>query len=644
MWYGRTGTDLEIDLSKGNIEKKEGDPKIAEAYLGGKGTIAKLFWDRVPHDLDPFSPDNLLVFGTGILDGTIVPSANRTTVSTRSPQTNLLCYSNFGGFWGPELKHAGYDTIIITGKSPTPVYLWINDDYVEIRDASHLWGKETSEAQRMIKEELKRKEAQIACIGPAGENKVYGATIEHSSGASASRGVGVVMGDKNLKAIAVYGTKDVNTAKPAELMELCNRIIKERTDLTRSWWHDFWAEKFSPGFMLFGTYGNLEGKIPADLDLEKTGEMHRDYIKNHQERDISCYNCGIRCKRSFPSSTGGYNYVKCCSLYPFMVTCKIHDYKFGMECYNLCEKYGLDHFSLSQYVAFAIDLYQKGILTKEDTEGMHLEFGNKEVAYSLIKKIVRREGIGDVLANGVHEAARIIGKGAEEYAHTTKKLELVPLDHSFSVYALCTAVGERPDLTRLTGWYIDELPYTEDKEKFIESDYFPYPKEYGKYIKEDFDWSNTNVEGVCKCIAYNGDMYTIGDITGICYWAMGFLPYPPISNLATIADLISCAIGRDIDEPELLKIAGRIGTLIRSYNVRLGIKRKDDTIPKRYFQDYTPPEPLVAWDHDKFNKMIDEYYKIKGWNNEGIPTKERLDKLGLDDVKQDLEQRGILTD
>ena len=220
MRYAETGFNLEIDLSRGSIERVETDPRLTALHLGGQGTAGKILWDRVGPEVDPFSPDNLLIFSSGLLHGTPVPGANRTSVDTISPQTNLYSHSLFGGFFGPELKHAGYDKIIIRGQADDLVYLWIHNDKVEIRDATHLRGKGAIETGALIKEELKQPEAQVAAIGLAGENRVYYATVEHSN-SSASRGVGVIMGDKRLKAIAVRGTKDINVAHPAELFARC---------------------------------------------------------------------------------------------------------------------------------------------------------------------------------------------------------------------------------------------------------------------------------------------------------------------------------------------------------------------------------------------------------------------------------------
>ena len=226
MRYGETGFDLEIDLSQGSIERVETDPGETELYLGGLGTNAKILWDRVPPEVEPFSPDNLLIFSAGLLCGTPATGCNRTIVSTFSPQTLLMAFSMMGGFWAPELKYAGYDKVILRGKSPNLVYLWIHNDKVEIRDASHLQGKGALETGELIKEELKEPKAQVAAIGLAGENRVYFASIEQDRASASRAGVGAVMGDKGVKAIAVRGTKDVNIARQDEFIELCNEVLK----------------------------------------------------------------------------------------------------------------------------------------------------------------------------------------------------------------------------------------------------------------------------------------------------------------------------------------------------------------------------------------------------------------------------------
>src|SRR5512137_1906603 len=226
MRYSETGYNLEIDLSRGNIERIETDPRDTELYLGGLGTNAKILWDRVPPEVEPFSPDNLLIFSAGLLCGTPATGCNRTIGSTISPQTRLMAFSMMGGFWAPELKYAGYDKVILRGKSPKLVYLWINNDKVEIRDAAHLKGKGANETAELIRKELKEPKAQVAAIGLAGENRVYMASIEQGRSSASRLGIGAVMKDKGLKAIAVRGTKDVNLARPLEFIGLCNEVLK----------------------------------------------------------------------------------------------------------------------------------------------------------------------------------------------------------------------------------------------------------------------------------------------------------------------------------------------------------------------------------------------------------------------------------
>ena len=249
MRYAETGYNLEIDLSNGNIEREATDPKLTELHLGGLGTNTKIMWDRVPPETKPFDPENLLIFGTGLLDGTPAPGANRTIVSTISPETLFMAYSMMGGFFAPELKYAGYDKIIFRGKSPSLVYVWINNDKVEIRDATHLHGKGAVETQEIIRKELNEPNAQVAAIGLAGENRVYTASIEQGRSSASRLGIGAVMGDKKLKAIAVRGTKDINLARPAEFYGLCKEVLNlhkipqrkssaERDDhFTRAWVH-----------------------------------------------------------------------------------------------------------------------------------------------------------------------------------------------------------------------------------------------------------------------------------------------------------------------------------------------------------------------------------------------------------------------
>ncbi|MDT3698583.1 MAG: aldehyde ferredoxin oxidoreductase N-terminal domain-containing protein [Thermincola sp.] len=639
MQYGWARSNLEIDLSRGNIRVEECDDNINRNYLGGKGTSVKLIWDRVPPEVTPFSPENLLVFGVGLLSGTLAPGANRAVLATRSPVTNLLTYSFMGGYWGPELKHAGYEHLIVSGKSPHPVYIWVNNDRVEIRDARHLWGKNIKETQQAIKEELQDNKVQILCVGPAGENKVLSASIEHSTGASFSRaGVGALMGDKNIKAIAVRGTKDIHMAEPEKFYRLCMEILNKTGRLME--FVDNWSYE-REGLLEKAVYGNLGEFQP----LGNTGERHDAYLKENRERQISCYNCTLRCKHAMRSTQGhGSNsFIKCVSWFAFIACCKIQDFNFAIKCYELCEELGFDSLSAAYLIGFAIDLYEKGILTREDTEGMHLEWGSPEIALTMIKKIAFREGIGDVLADGVVEAARRIGRGAEKYAYNVKKMEIpiYPLHHFY--LNLCQSLDDRADMLKL----ISALPQhylrktAAEKEEYLGSQYWPYPEGFKKFFEDKEDPTGGDYERLTNMISYDHDSNTMADITGVCIFWTGFWPFNPYV-FANQVKLVSYATGLDIDENEGLKIAKRIGTLVRAYNVRLGISRKDDAPPERFFQEPSIPPVLPPLDRNNFNKAIDTFYELRGYDKNGIPSEQSLLNLDLGYVADDLKQRGII--
>jgi len=683
MAYGRTGINLEVDLTQGKVEKKDVTPELAETYLGGKGLNAKMAWDRLAPELDPFSPDNLLIFTPGVLVGTPVPSANRTVVTTKSPQVDFLIYSVFGGYWGAELKQAGYDTLIISGKSSTPVYLWIDDGRVEIRDASHLWGKDTFETQTLIREELKgkvkrtekREDVQIVSIGLAGENRVYAASLEHSIAASASRGVAPIMGDKNLKAIAVHGTKDINIARPSELFELSNQIVKRSEKL-----REFVTHYYHDTFTDFAQNELHSGDRLTGAGMGQFWpKMHVDFNKMYKTRDVGCYNCSVNCRSVISLPGQRPIFVKCASWWQYMLTSH-SDWVQSLDFYRVCESYGVDTFSMAEVLAFGTILYKEGILTKKDTDGLDLDW-NSESQLKLLDKIVHREGIGDVLANNVSKAASQIGKGAEEYAiNLIKKVEPLSADYYFPLFAFLSGVSDKGDLTRNISFYqfmnkfyrsdergkpVEELypgytkeeigtpdgPYPrQDKEAYIKEGYFHFPEEFQEWFLDDDLWMDVagdNREWIVKITDYTENLVTLTDITGLCFFWTSFLPYPPISapgmtGVAVMAKLISYATGMDTDETEALKIIKRVQNLVKGYNVRAGLRRKDDTVPKKYFEEKPEEEYLLTLDRKKWDGYLDDYYKLKGWNSEGIPTKETLDKLGLDDVKKDLERRKIL--
>lgn len=636
MRYGETGYNLEIDLTRGNIEKVGTDAELMGLHLGGQGTADRILWDRVPPEVDPFSPDNLLIFSTGLLHATPVPGANRTAVNTFSPQTNLHSHSLMGGFFGPELKHAGYDKIVIRGKSPELVYLWLENDKVEIRDAAHLRGKGCQETAAIIRQELRQEKAQVAAIGPAGENRVYMATIEHSN-SSASRGVGVIMGDKGLKAIAVRGTKDIHVARPAELFELCLRLRKEIFEnpicgdpMAHEDDESFHVDNFAWG----NARERKKGYWKKELE-EKWGALTRKL----KDRDTSCYNCPKDC-HAVINHPGRQRYaLKCFNKLTYLMAAH-KELDFNYDILGVTQEYGLDGFSTPQVLAFAIELYEAGILTDRDMPGFPTDV--EERFFWLIEKIVRREGIGDVLANGVYWAARQIGKGAEAFDHnTTKKFEQVTikLGKVNPPYFLMIATGEKMSITQIEGSYPqDPLPTVEERKQFVR-DWVAVPDD--KFKKWFMDWekrSELPFEASCAICDWNETMHYIDDAIGLCGFLSSFrgqfggrVPY----HTHNIPHLISLATGMDLDKEGLWEIARRNRTLVRALNVRRGMRRRDEKPPEDHWKIRDPEMEA---------RLLDAYYEFKGWNREGIPTKRTLNNLGLGYVSEDFTVRGILKD
>jgi len=646
MRYAETGVNLEIDLSRGSIEKEGTDPRLTELHLGGLGTNARILWDRVPPEVEPFSPDNLLIFSAGLLAGTPAPSANRTIISTFSPQTLLMAYSIMGGFWAPELKFAGYDKVIIRGKSPKLVYLWIHNDKVEIRDASHLQGKGCLETEELIKQELKEPKAQVATIGLAGENRVYFASIEQGRSSASRGGIGAVMGDKGLKAIAVRGTRDVFVARPAELFELCSEVLKYiqyREENPVKGVPPILAGLGSPQEMTLHdeqwhtasfAWGNARHRR-KDFWNEEVEEKWKGIQDKAVERLISCYNCPMKCGGIITHPKLQRYMMKCYSKLTYTMAA-MSDLDFGFKIAGLAQEYGVDGYTTPQVMAFAIELYEAGILTDKDMPGFPSD--NEERFFWLLEKIVRREGIGDVLANGVYWAARKIGKGAEAYDHNTiKKHEQIPIKLGVMnpIYYLMWSTGEKINITQIEG-QIPQAPFAtkEEREEFVK-DWVQVPDE--KFKEFILNWEPRtlphypNIEATCELVEWQETMHYIDDATGICAGLSSF-PIKPPYHIHNLPSVISSATGMDIDEAKLWQIAKRNRTLIRAINIRRGMRRIDEKPPEDHWRKRFPEMEA---------KLLDEYYKYKGWNNEGIPTKETLDELGLDYVSQDLEQRGV---
>jgi len=650
MRYAETGYNLEVDLSRGNIERVETDPKLTELHLGGLGTNSKILWDRVPPETDPFSPDIPLMFGSGLLCGTPAPGANRTIITAYSPQTLLMGYSMMGGFWAPELKHAGYDKVIFRGKSPNLVYIWINNDKVEIRDANHLRGKGAVETQEIIRQELNQPNAQVAAIGLAGENRVFTASIEQGRSSASRLGLGAVMGDKGIKAIAVRGTKDINIARPAEFYELCNDVLK---------YIKFRNEHPVPNVMtILQGLGSpqemfhVDEKWHTENFMWGNARVRRKDFWNKQIEDrwkevqldvrtrlISCYNCPMKCG-AIISVPGLSTYMmKCFSKLTYTMAAFVDDLDFGFKIAQRATEYGVDGFSTPQIMAFAFELREAGILTDADFEGCPSD--NEGKFYWMLDRIVRREGIGDILADGIHWAAQKIGKGAEAYAHNNiKKHEQLPLKLGMlnPVYFLMYATGEKINITQIEGQF-PQSPFAtmEERQEFI-NDWIQCPDDKFKQIVLDWEFRGERsnpyyptVDMSVDIVDWQEKMHYIDDALGVCAGLSSF-PLKPPYHMHNYPRFVNAATGIDMDEAGLTKVYNRNRNLLRAINVRRGLRRADEVPPEDHWKKRFPE--LEA-------QLLDAYYKFKGWNNDGIPKKETLQELDLGYVAEDLEQRGI---
>jgi benzoyl-CoA reductase subunit BamB len=652
MRYAETGYNLEIDLTRGNIERVSTNPEDSQLYLGGLGTNAKIMWDRVPPEVEAFSSDNLLIFATGLLCGTPATGCNRTIVTTISPMTQLLAFSMMGGFWAPELKYAGYDKVILRGKSPDLVYIWIKDDKVEIRDASHLRGKGAIETAKLICEELKEPKAQVAAIGTAGENRVYFASIEQGRSSASRGGIGAVMGDKGVKAIVVRGTRDIHLARPEEFMQLSDEVMEyikfrnanpipgvmpilailgspQEMKVHDEKWH-------TENFM----WGNSRERRKG-FWTEQVAEDWKQTMDKMRTRLISCYNCPMTCGATI-SPPGKPTYMmKCFSKLTYTMAA-FSDLAFGLGIAQAATEHGVDGFSAPQVMAFALELLEAGILTKDDFPGMPEDSEGR--FYWLLDHIVRREGIGDILANGTYWAAKQIGNGAEKYAHNNiKKQEQLPLKLSMlnPIYFLMYATGEKMNITQIEGQFPQApFPTREEREAFVK-DWFQVPDE--KFKQYFLDWEPRGDNSIpfyptpamcCEIVDWQERMHYIDDALGMCAGLSSF-PLKPPYHIHNYPKLISSGAGFDMDEESLTKAAKRYRTLVRAINTRRGMRRKDEKPPANHWKKRFP---------ELEQELLDTYYAFKGWNQQGIPTEESLRDLGLDYVYEEFVKRDVYSD
>ena len=632
--YGHVGEIASVDLSSGKISCKP-TSEYTSNVLGGRGINARILFHETTASTRPLSPENPLIFGTGPLVGTTCPSSGRVTITAKSPITGLYGESSIGGEWGPELKFAGYDHLVVHGASEKPVYLLINDGTVEIRDAKHIWGLDTWKTPELLHESVGDPEAKVICIGPGGENMVAFACIRHQLKHAAGRtGMGAVMGSKRLKAVVVRGTGSVRVARPAELLkESENMVAYIKTHPNFYRWIRLGeggcgitglTDSFTDSDVTVG--GNFQTLILQKWPRHGNEKMCAEY----GVRMTGCYDCPISCF-PFVSIPGvAASEFGCEPQLSFTFRLLNPDPKLAFELSNLANQLGIDAASTSSVISFAIDLYQKGILSREDTDGMDLKWGDRDTLITLMTKIARREGLGDLLAEGVRKAAQKIGKGAEYYAHHTKGLEITNQDpRVLPGRALGYAVGPRADVTRGTvpTEYLDiNLSLNEKTRKEALA---AAKNEYGT---EKVGY-HTEYEGKEKVLIKYENQIAIFDILGLCK-NLGGYGFDFIEE-DQCARLYSLVIGQDTPVERLVKAAEATITLERAFNARSGATRADDQMPERFFK-----EPVADSRHkgavldlNKFERLKDQYYNARGWDvSTGMPSAARLKELGLEDI------------
>jgi aldehyde:ferredoxin oxidoreductase len=614
MFYGAImGKMLRVDLGVRTVQEESIPNVYISDYIGGDGLAARILYDEVPIGTSALDPENELVVSAGPLAGTAVQASCNCSVAAKSPITGFTIYnSHFNGNFARMLKFAGFDTIIIEGKADSPVFLWLNEGKTEIKDALSLWGKDTYETEEALKKELRQPKLSSMCIGPAGENLVTLSGILSDTYHVAGRGgLGAVMGSKNLKAIAVYGSRKVPIADSNRFMALA-----------REWRKINISQPFVKDMSKFGTPGSLAeggfatsyraGDVPIKNwsrgTIEGWEKLTGQYmVEKMFKRHVTCPSCTIAHNKVLELRGGAFSGEYKMPEYEITSAMGsnigVTDPTVVAKGSELLNRYGLDGLGTSNVIGLVMECYEKGLITNEDTEGLDIRFGNWEAAFKIMEKIAKRDGLGDILADGPVRAADFIGKGADRLIVHVKGMPLPMHDHrSAWGYALQYAVGsagpghEGGPLSReLSG----ELP-------------------------------RFSTEGKAAAVKAGQEFRCFTNTLGICGFGAVGVP------LEKIADTMSAATGLKLDKEEASKVAMRIVNLRRAFNIRHGLVPEDDTLPPRYTLE-PPPDGGAQGSVVPIKPMVYDYYKLMGWDlKTGKPYRRTLLDLGLENVAKDL--------
>jgi aldehyde:ferredoxin oxidoreductase len=607
---GYAGRILHVDLSSGKTWTEPLKEEYAKKYIGGIGLGMRLLLDYSKPGVDPFDSENPLVLATGPFSGSMVPTGgNGHAFVSKSPETFAMGEAKSHGHFGTEMKRAGYDAIIFHGKAEKPVYLWVDDDAVQLMDAKHLWGKSPQDTEDAIRDELKDFYIRVAAIGPAGETLVRIACIINEKTRAAGRtGMGAVMGSKNLKAIAIRGSKDVQVANPERLLELV-KVQHERMK--------------GPAARKYRTLGTPENVLVLQkLAAMPTNNFTRatfdgaerisgEYLNERfVAKIIGCSSCAMRCEHIAVVPEGPYKgtttRVEYEPLWAIGPNCGVGNLDAILKGMDMGNSYGVDTISIGGIVGFAMDLYEHGLISKDDLGGLELKFGNSEAMIEMIKRICLREGFGNVLAEGVRLAADKVGKDAYKYAVHIKGLEMSGYDiRGLKTAALGYAVSFRGADHNRHGAYGPDVSGKVNR--------FKAEKGRGKLVKE------------------TEDLYAVIDSLIVCKFSRGTY----FEGYKDLAALYNAVTGIEMTPEELQKAGERINNLGRLFNIREGLSRKDDTLPWKVMNVPIPDEGIAKGSfvsQADLDLLLDDYYETRGWNKDGVPTVEKLAEIGMDDL------------
>ncbi|MCK5256171.1 MAG: aldehyde ferredoxin oxidoreductase family protein [Deltaproteobacteria bacterium] len=615
-YKGYTGKLLRVNLTSGKVKEEPLKEEWAEKYLGGAGIASRILYDELKPGIDPLGPKNKTLIMTGPVNGTIIPTASRVGAYCKSPLTGSFFHGTAGGHIGAELKYAGWDGIIIEGRASVPVYLWIDDDLVEIREASHLWGMHSYEVQEKLKEELGLDEVHVASIGPAGELLNRFACITFGARVTGRGGTGAVWGSKKLKAVAVRGTGSVDVPDITKFKHFADELLKvfrnhPATSKILPTYGTPVLVNANNALGIFGSYNWQEELFENAEGL--SGETMRETIV---AKDKACFACPVRSsKLCVIKSERDGNYVvegpEYENIYSLGSCCGIGSIKTVAIAERICDNYGMDAIEAGVAIAFSMECFEKGILTLEDTEGMELRFGDEEAMLTMLHKIGKREGLGDLLAEGVKRVSEKLGHGSEDFAMHTKGMTVA--GHSargMPGFGLGYATGPRG------GSHHDGRPTGERT---------------GLVLRETF-------EGKAEYTARINHFSIYTDSMIVCHLAESI--WGPLDISEWCVKSLNVATGMQSSLEDAKKTAERIWNMMRAFMVRKGFRRKDDKLPKRFMEEPIPKGPSkgMVFSRENLDKLLDEYYGFRGWDlKTGIPTPERLTSLDLEDVAQDMK-------